>query len=320
MSDKVKAALEAIEKKFKGEVIMRYGDKPKTKREILSTTVPSLDAALGIGGLPKGRIIEIFGPESSGKTTLALTVAAEAQRQGGVVVYVDAEHALDPEYAQNLGVDMDNILLSQPDSGEQALEVTETAVRSGQVALVVIDSVAMLVPQSELDGDMGDANVGKQPRLIGQAVRKLTAITANTNTTVIFINQVRMNIGGYGNPEVTPGGKALKFATTVRLDIRRIGAIKQGDKDIGNRTRVKVVKNKLAPPLQQCEFDILYGKGISTEGDLLDAALEKGIIVKSGAWFKYNDVNIGQGREAVREALKDKDLYAEINDLLKETN
>jgi recombination protein RecA len=318
MSD-LQKALEALHKKFDNEVIMRYGDKPKEKIPVISTSLPSLDAALGIGGLPKGRLVEIYGPESSGKTTLALTVIAEAQKEGGVAAFIDAEHALDPVYAQNIGVDMDNVIISQPDNGEQALEVVDALVRTKNVDVIVVDSVAALVPKSELDGEMGDQAPGKQARLMSQAMRKLAGIASKNGCLVIFINQLREKIGvTWGSPEVTTGGKALKFSTSIRLDIRRIGAVKDGEANVGNLTRVKVVKNKLAAPHKEAEFSIIYGEGMSKELDLLDQALLKGTITKGGSWFKYNDVNLAQGRENVRKALKDKDLFQQVLDDLSE--
>lgn len=311
----IEAALAAIEKKFGAEVIMRYGDKPKEKPHVLSTSVPSLDKALGIGGLPYGRIIEIYGPESSGKTTLALTVIAEAQRNGGSVAFVDAEHALDPIYAQNIGVDMDNVLVSQPDSGEQALEVVDALVRTGEISVVVVDSVAALTPRSELDGEMGDQNVGKQAKLMSQAMRKLAGAASKNGCLIIFINQLRDKIGVmWGSPETTTGGKALKFFASVRIDIRRIASLKNGEDVIGNKTRVKIVKNKLAPPFKEVEFDIIYGEGISKESDLLEIAIEKGVITKSGAWFSFEGSNFAQGKEKARLSLKEPEFFAKISE------
>jgi recombination protein RecA len=313
----IEAALAAIEKKFGSEVIMRYGDKPKEAPKVLSTSVPSLDKALGIGGLPVGRIIEIYGPESSGKTTLALTVMAQAQRNGGNVAFVDAEHALDPIYAQNLGVDMDNVLLSQPDSGEQALEIVDLLVNSGDMSVVVVDSVAALTPRSELDGEMGDQNVGKQAKLMSQAMRKLAGVASKNDCILIFINQLRDKIGVmWGSPETTTGGKALKFFASVRIDIRRIASLKNGEDVIGNKTRVKIVKNKLAPPFKEIEFDIIYGEGISKESDLLDIAIEKGIITKSGAWFAFEGANFAQGREKARLFLKEPEFFVKVSEAL----
>ncbi|MGH9459838.1 MAG: recombinase RecA, partial [Vicinamibacteria bacterium] len=284
--------------------IMRLGSRDVVEVPAISTGSISLDAALGVGGLPRGRVTEIFGPESSGKTTLALHAIAEAQKKGGMAAFVDAEHALDAGYAKALGVDTDNLLVSQPDSGEQALEITEVLVRSGAVDVLVIDSVAALVPRAELDGEMGDAQMGLQARLMSQAMRKLTAIVSKSKTCLIFINQIREKIGVmFGNPETTTGGRALKFYASVRLDIRRISSIKEGEAVVGSRTRVKVVKNKVAAPFQSAEFDILYGKGISKEGDLIDIAVNRNIVDKSGAWYSYNGERIGQGRENVRQFL-----------------
>ena len=285
---------------------MRLGERPHEEVGSISTNCLSLDAAIGVGGLPRGRIVEIYGPESSGKTTLALQVVASAQKTGGIAAYIDAEHAMDPEYAGKLGVNIDDLLISQPDSGEQALEIAETLVRSNSVDVIVIDSVAALVPRAELDGEMGDSLPGLQARLMSQALRKLTAIVANSRTTFIFINQLREKIGVFfGSPETTTGGKALKFYASVRLDIRRIGAIKEGDRVVGNRTRVKVVKNKVAPPFRETEFDIMYGEGISREGDLLDLAANHDVVEKSGAWFSYKGERLGQGRENVKNMLKE---------------
>lgn len=298
-------ALETIEKQFGKGSIMKLGEAHKTNVETVPTGSLSLDLALG-GGIPKGRIIEIYGPESSGKTTLTLHAIAEIQKQGGTAAFIDAEHALDPAYAKKLGVDVENLLISQPDNGEQALEIAETLVRSNAVDLVVIDSVAALVPRAEIEGDMGDSHMGLQARLMSQALRKLTGVINRSHTTVIFINQIRMKIGVmFGNPETTTGGNALKFYASVRLDIRRISQIKQGDAIIGNRARVKVVKNKIAPPFRQAEFDIMYNQGISKSGDVLDLAVQYEIVEKSGAWFAYNGEKIGQGREAAKKALED---------------
>ena len=315
--DKGKAITEAlsqIEKKFGKGSIMRLGEKPADDIGAISTKCLSLDAAIGVGGFPRGRIIEVYGPESSGKTTLALQVVASAQETGGIAAYIDAEHALDPVYAENLGVNVNDMLVSQPDSGEQALEIAETLARSNSVDVIVIDSVAALVPRAELDGEMGDSHMGLQARLMSQALRKITAIVANSHTTFIFINQLRQKIGVFfGSPETTTGGKALKFYASVRLDIRRIGAIKEGDKIVGNRTRAKIKKNKVAPPFRECEFDIMYGEGISQEGDLLDLAVNNGVVDKSGAWFSYGEERLGQGREKVRTLLKeDLDIYGRI--------
>ncbi len=301
----IESALLQIEKKFGKGSIMRLGEKPREDVGAISTNCLSLDAAIGVGGLPRGRIVEIYGPESSGKTTLALQVVASAQKTGGIAAYIDAEHAMDPEYAGKLGVNIDDLLISQPDSGEQALEIAETLVRSNSVDVIVIDSVAALVPRAELDGEMGDSLPGLQARLMSQALRKITAIVSNSRTTFIFINQLREKIGVFfGSPETTTGGKALKFYASVRLDIRRIGAIKEGDRMVGNRTRVKVVKNKCAPPFRETEFDIMYGEGISREGDLLDLAANNDVVEKSGAWFSYKGERLGQGRENVKNLLK----------------
>lgn len=298
-------ALDTIEKQFGKGSIMKLGDAHSTKVECIPTGSLSLDLALG-GGIPKGRIIEIYGPESSGKTTLTLHAIAEIQKQGGTAAFIDAEHALDPAYAKRIGVDIENLLLSQPDNGEQALEITETLVRSNAVDLIVVDSVAALVPRAEIEGDMGDSHMGLQARLMSQALRKLTGVISRSNTTVIFINQIRMKIGVmFGNPETTTGGNALKFYASVRVDIRRIAQIKQGENIIGNRTRVKVVKNKIAPPFRQAEFDIMYNQGISRSGDVLDLAVERDIVEKSGAWFAYGEGKIGQGREATKKYLEE---------------
>ncbi len=302
----VEAALANIEKKFGKGSIMRLGEREVSDIPAISTTSLSLDAAVGVGGVPRGRIVEIYGPESSGKTTLALHIVAEAQKAGGVAAYIDAEHAMDADYAGKLGVDIDQLLISQPDSGEQALEIAEALVRSNGVDVIVVDSVAALVPRAELDGEMGDSLPGLQARLMSQALRKLTAIVAQSNTCFIFINQIREKIGVmFGNPETTTGGRALKFYSSLRLDIRRIGAIKDGDRVVGNRTKVKVAKNKVAPPFRECEFDIMYGEGISREGDLLDLATTQRAVEKSGAWFSYKGERLGQGRENAKQALKD---------------
>ena len=308
--DKDKAldtALAQIERSFGKGSIMKLGqDNPVMDIEAVSTGSIGLDVALGIGGLPKGRIIEVYGPESSGKTTLALHVIAQEQKNGGICAFVDAEHALDPSYAKKLGVNLDDLLISQPDAGEQALEITETLVRSGAVSVVVVDSVAALTPRSELEGDMGDAQVGAQARLMSQAMRKLTGSISRSNCMVIFINQIRMKIGVmFGSPETTTGGNALKFYSSVRLDIRRIGALKDRDEIVGNSTRVKVVKNKVAPPFKQVEFDIMYGEGISKTGEIIDLGVKEGLIEKSGAWFSYGDERIGQGRENAKMYLKE---------------
>jgi len=301
------AALGQIEKQFGKGSVMRMGDANAVRNiEVISTGSLSLDMALGVGGLPKGRVIEIYGPESSGKTTMTLHVVAEAQKTGGTCAFIDAEHALDPVYAEKLGVDMDELLVSQPDTGEQALEITDMLVRSGAVDVVVIDSVAALTPKAEIEGDMGDSHVGLQARLMSQALRKLTANIKRSNCIVIFINQIRMKIGVmFGSPETTTGGNALKFYASVRLDIRRIGSIKKGDEVLGNETRVKVVKNKVAPPFRQAEFAILYGEGVSREGEIIELGVGQGLIEKSGAWYSYNGDRIGQGRENVRTFLKD---------------
>jgi recombination protein RecA len=305
-SKAVEAALSTIEKKFGKGSIMRLGEREVSDIPAISTTSISLDAAIGIGGVPRGRIVEIYGPESSGKTTLALHIVAEAQKAGGVAAYIDAEHAMDADYAGKLGVQIDQLLISQPDSGEQALEIAEALVRSNGVDVIVIDSVAALVPRAELDGEMGDSLPGLQARLMSQALRKLTAIVAQSNTCFIFINQIREKIGVmFGNPETTTGGRALKFYASLRLDIRRIGAIKDADRVVGNRTRVKVAKNKVAPPFRECEFDIMYGEGISREGDVLDLAVTQRVIEKSGAWFSYKGDRLGQGRENSKQSLKE---------------
>jgi recombination protein RecA len=299
-------ALEQIEKQFGKGSIMKLGEVHATTQvECISTGSISLDLALG-GGLPKGRVVEVYGPESSGKTTLTLHAIAEVQKNGGTAAFIDAEHALDPSYAKRIGVDVENLLLSQPDNGEQALEITETLVRSNAVDIIVIDSVAALVPRAEIEGEMGDSLPGLQARLMSQALRKLTSVINRSKVTVVFINQIRMKIGVmFGNPETTTGGNALKFYSSVRMDIRRIGQIKQADQVIGNRTRVKVVKNKIAPPFREAEFDIMYNEGISQSGDILDQAVARDIVEKSGAWFAYNDQKIGQGREAAKTYLKD---------------
>jgi len=302
----IEAALLNIEKRFGKGSIMRLGEREISDIPAISTTSLSLDAAVGVGGVPRGRICEIYGPESSGKTTLALHVVAEAQKAGGVAAYIDAEHAMDADYAGKLGVNIDELLISQPDSGEQALEIAEALVRSNGVDVIVVDSVAALVPRAELDGEMGDSLPGLQARLMSQALRKLTAIVAQSNTCFIFINQIREKIGVmFGSPETTTGGRALKFYSSLRLDIRRIGAIKDGDRIVGNRTKVKVAKNKVAPPFRECEFDIMYGEGISREGDLLDLAANNRVVEKSGAWFSYKGERLGQGRENAKQTLKD---------------
>jgi len=308
--DKLKAldaALSQIEKQYGKGTVMRLGDpSAKMNVETIPTGSLSLDIALGLGGIPKGRIIEIYGPESSGKTTVTLHMIAEVQRRGGIAGFIDAEHALDPIYAKNIGVNIDDLYISQPDNGEQAMEITETMVRSGAMDIVVVDSVAALVPKAEIDGDMGDSHVGLQARLMSQALRKLTAVISKSNCTVVFINQLREKIGVmFGNPETTTGGRALKFYASVRLDVRRIESLKQGGEVIGNRTRVKVVKNKVAPPFKEAEFDIMFGEGISTVGDILDLAASINLINKSGAWYAYNGDKIGQGRENAKQYLKD---------------
>jgi recombination protein RecA len=301
-----------IEKKHGKGAIMRLGQREVSQIPAITTSCISLDAALGVGGIPRGRVIEIFGPESSGKTTLALHVVAEAQKAGGIVAYIDAEHAMDSDYAGKLGVDIDGMLISQPDSGEQALEIAEALIRSNGVDVVVIDSVAALVPRAELDGDMGDSLPGLHARLMSQALRKLTAHVSSSNTCLIFINQIREKIGVmFGSPETTTGGRALKFYASIRIDIRRIGAIKDADRVTGNRTRVKVVKNKVAPPFRECEFDIMYGEGISREGDLIDLGVVHKVIEKSGAWFSYKGERLGQGRENAKQTLKD---YPELRE------
>ena len=300
------SALEQVEKSFGKGSAMRLGDKPEQNVEVIPTGSLALDLALGIGGLPKGRIVEIYGPESSGKTTLALHVVANAQKNGGVAAFIDAEHALDPVYARHLGVDTDSLIVSQPDNGEQALEIADMLIRSGALDVIVIDSVAALVPKAEIEGDMGDSHVGLQARLMSQALRKMTGALAQAGTTAIFINQLREKIGVFfGNPETTTGGKALKFYASVRLDIRRIQTIKNGEEAVGNRTKVKVVKNKMAPPFKSAEFDVLYGEGISKEGSVLDMALQCHVVKKSGSWFTYDGDQLGQGRENVRKFLKD---------------
>jgi len=309
------AALSQIERQFGKGSVMRMGDGSAVRDiSVISTGSLGLDIALGVGGVPRGRVVEVYGPESSGKTTLTLQVVAEAQKLGGTAAFIDAEHALDPGYAEKLGVNVDDLLVSQPDTGEQALEIADMLVRSGAVDVVVVDSVAALTPKAEIEGEMGDSHVGLQARLMSQALRKLTANIKRSNTLVIFINQIRMKIGVmFGNPETTTGGNALKFYSSVRLDIRRIGAIKKGDEVVGNETRVKVVKNKVAPPFRQAEFDILYGEGISREGEIIDLGVKEGIVEKSGAWYSYGKDRIGQGKDNVRQFLKEHpDMAAEI--------
>ena len=316
--EKIKAldvALTQIEKAYGKGAVMKLGDSGANMNiEVVPTGSLSLDIALGLGGLPKGRIIEIYGPESSGKTTVALHAVAEVQKRGGIAGFIDAEHALDPVYAKNIGVDIDNLYISQPDNGEQALEITETMVRSGAIDIVIVDSVAALVPKAEIDGDMGDSHVGLQARLMSQALRKLTAAISRSNCIVIFINQLREKVGVmFGNPETTTGGRALKFYSSVRLDVRRVESLKLAGEVIGNHTRIKVVKNKIAPPFKEAEFDIMFGKGISKEGDVLDLAVNLNIIVKAGAWFSYNDAKIGQGRENAKIYLSQHpDIMAEV--------
>jgi recombination protein RecA len=321
--DKTKAvdsAISQIERQFGKGSIMKLGSQTIVDVPVISTGAISLDRALGVGGLPRGRVIEIYGPESSGKTTLALHAVANAQKQGGIAAFIDAEHALDIAYAKRLGVNCDELLVSQPDTGEQALEIADMLLRSGAIDVMVIDSVAALVPRAEIEGEMGDSHMGLQARLMSQALRKLTGTIGRTKTSLIFINQIRMKIGVvFGNPETTTGGNALKFYASVRLDIRRIGAIKNGQDVVGNRTRVKVVKNKMAPPFKEAEFDIMYGEGISMPGDLLDVGVEAGIVDKSGAWYSYDGERIGQGRENVKKFLKDNpDLFATLNERVRE--
>lgn len=310
----LKNALMIIEKQFGKGAVMQLGETANQKIPVVSTGIMSLDIALGVGGLPKGRIIEMYGPESSGKTTVALHVVAQVQKSGGIVSYIDAEHALDPVYAKKLGVDIDSLYISQPDNGEQALEIAESMLRSNAIDLVVIDSVAALVPKAEIDGVMGDSHMGLQARLMSQALRKLTGITNKSNAIVIFINQLRQKIGVvYGNPETTTGGRALKFYASVRIDIRKADALKNGEEIYGNKTKVKIAKNKVAPPFKVCEFDIIYGEGVSREGDVLDLAVNLGLVNKSGAWYSYNDARIGQGRENAKKFLKENpDIFEKL--------
>lgn len=320
--DKNKAledAFKTIEKQFGKGSIMRLGDKANEACEVISTGSISLDMALGVGGYPKGRIIEIYGPESSGKTTFALHAIAEAQKEGGIAAFIDAEHALDPRYAYALGVDVDNLIVSQPDTGEQALEICDHLIRSGAIAIIVVDSVAALVPKVEIDGDMGDSHIGLQARLMSQAMRKLSGAISKTNCIAIFINQIREKVGVmFGNPETTSGGRALKFYSTIRLDIRRVEQIKQGDQAIGNLTRIKVVKNKVAPPFKTCDIDLIYGKGVSKEAELLDLGVKYDIVDKSGSWFSYEGEKLGQGRENVKEYLRNNpNLCEEIHTKIK---
>ena len=314
------SALSQIEKQFGKGAVMRMGDAPIPAMDVISTGSLGIDIALGIGGLPKGRVVEIYGPESSGKTTLTLHAIAECQKAGGTCAFIDAEHALDPVYAENVGVDIENLLVSQPDTGEQALEICDMLVRSGSVDMVVIDSVAALTPKAEIEGDMGDHHVGLHARLMSQALRKLTGNIKRSNTIVVFINQIRMKIGVmFGSPETTTGGNALKFYSSIRIDIRRIGAIKKGDEVIGNNTRVKIVKNKVSPPFKQAEFEILYGKGISLLGELIDLGVKLELINKAGSWYSYNDVKIGQGKENVKQYLTDNpEIADEIEKLVRE--
>ena len=324
-TEKAKAldlAISQIERQFgKGSIMKLGSDEAKIQVPVISTGSIGLDAALGVGGIPRGRVVEIYGPESSGKTTLALHIIAEAQKKGGVAAFIDAEHAMDPIYSRKLGVDIDNLLVSQPDTGEQALEIAETLVRSGAIDVVVIDSVAALVPRAEIEGEMGDSHMGLQARLMSQALRKLTGTISKSRTSVVFINQIRMKLGVmFGNPETTTGGRALKFYASLRLDIRRIGSVKSGEQTIGNRTRVRVVKNKLAPPFRNTEFDIIYGEGISREAELLDLAVDHDVVSKSGTWFSYGDERLGQGRENARLFLREhEDIAGTIERRLRES-
>ncbi len=322
--DKIRAlesALAQIEKQYGKGSVMKLGDNSASMNiETIPTGSISLDIALGLGGVPKGRILEVYGPESSGKTTVALHMVAEVQKRGGIAGFIDAEHALDPVYAKNIGVDIDNLYISQPDNGEQALEITETMVRSGAVDIIIVDSVAALVPKAEIDGDMGDSHVGLQARLMSQALRKLTAVISKSNCIVVFINQLREKVGVmFGSPETTTGGRALKFYSSIRLDVRRIESLKQGGEVVGNRTRIKVVKNKIAPPFKEAEFDIMFGKGISREGDVLDLAADSNIVIKSGAWYAYNDAKIGQGRENAKQYLiENPSIFTEIEEKVRD--
>lgn len=316
----LKAALSQIEKNFGEGAIMKYGEMDRLKVSVISSGSLSMDLALGVGGLPRGRIIEIYGPESSGKTTLALTTVAQAQKEGGLGAFIDAEHAFDPEYARNIGVNVDELLISQPDSGEQALEICETLVRSNSLDVIVIDSVAALVPRAELEGEMGDSHMGLQARLMSQALRKLTAVVSKSKTIVIFINQIRMKIGVmFGNPETTTGGMALKFYSSIRIEIRKIESLKNGDEFIGNRVRAKVVKNKVAPPFKTAEFDIMFGRGVSKEGEVLDLGVINEVVTKSGAWYNYGEEKIGQGKDSARQFLADHpEIMKQIFDAIKE--
>ena len=317
----LEAALAQIEKQYGKGSVMKLGDNNTHMNiETVPTGCLSLDIALGLGGIPKGWILEVYGPESRGKTTVALHMVAEVQKRNGIAGFIDAEHALDPVYARNIGVDIDNLYISQPDNGEQALEITETMVRSGAVDIIIVDSVAALVPKAEIEGDMGDSHVGLQARLMSQALRKLTAVISKSNCTVIFINQLREKVGVmFGNPETTTGGRALKFYSSIRLDVRRIESLKQGGEVVGNHTRIKVVKNKIAPPFKEAEFDIMFGQGISREGDVLDLAVRENIIIKSGSWFAYQDAKIGQGRENAKQYLKDNpDIFEEVEQKVRE--